>query len=653
MAISTGTVHASIVNSPQTITSSYGNTIVVPIPTLASAISGQLIPYPFPSIQVSLLGVAAVPLNKNGTYIIYPLNGYALESPSLSGALTTTTSTIVWVSHYSFVNTNPSRNNGSLTGNSPVISAAVSLNGVGGTDTTSNGRDFKIVSASFAGNAPRLALIQNNASKAGFFNFGAFADATSGFRVNSCVMNFSTTASTDVPASTVGLATNGWRHDLAFANTNFVSSTGSQPVTTLAPTHLRIGANTDATTAYTTHPLVSQWYEGGVGDILIFNSILTLEQRQLLEGFLAQKYRSQAFLGTTTNTRPTATHSITGGSIAGSGPYTITLTGAFSSFIVGSAVTVAGVTSPASGYNADWILLTSTTSSLTFSSASNIGAWVSGGTVKGFLVTPTFIHPYRVNPLIPSGSTIYSNSISLWLDAADSSTVSNSGLSTFQWNDKSGNNRNAVYTFGGISGTMPSNFPTHVANLQNGLAGVQLTNAASNNEIHIASFPLYTNRQCSFFVVGKVTGGYPYISNYQSYALWSISINESPSKVLGFIGTGDASVTQLLSPTVNVIGTPFLISLTVSQSSATDGFQSLYVNGQNKTTATGFIPANIFGTLVLSRATATGTATYHELIGFQNALSDIQRQQIEGYLAWKWGINSFLPTSHAYYKVRP
>jgi len=200
---------------------------------------------------------------------------------------------------------------------------------------------------------------------------------------------------------------------------------------------------------------------------------------------------------------------------------------------------------------------------------------------------------------------------------------------------------------------MPSNFPTHVANLQNGLAGVQLTNAASNNEIHIGSFPLYTNRQCSFFVVGKVTGGYPYISNNQSYALWSISIIESPSQVIGFIGTGDASVTSLVSPTVSVIGTPFLISLTVSQSSATDGFQSLYVNGQNKTTATGFIPANINGTLVLSRAIATGTATYHELIGFQNALSDIQRQQIEGYLAWKWGINSFLPTTHAYYKVRP
>jgi hypothetical protein len=34
-------------------------------------------------------------------------------------------------------------------------------------------------------------------------------------------------------------------------------------------------------------------------------------------------------------------------------------------------------------------------------------------------------------------------------------------------------------------------------------------------------------------------------------------------------------------------------------------------------------------------------------------LTTTQRQQVEGYLAWKWGLNASLPTTHPYYKVIP
>jgi hypothetical protein len=40
-----------------------------------------------------------------------------------------------------------------------------------------------------------------------------------------------------------------------------------------------------------------------------------------------------------------------------------------------------------------------------------------------------------------------------------------------------------------------------------------------------------------------------------------------------------------------------------------------------------------------------------ELIAYNNALSDAQRQQVEGYLAWKWGLQASRPTTHPYYKV--
>ena len=42
-----------------------------------------------------------------------------------------------------------------------------------------------------------------------------------------------------------------------------------------------------------------------------------------------------------------------------------------------------------------------------------------------------------------------------------------------------------------------------------------------------------------------------------------------------------------------------------------------------------------------------------ECICYNTALTLTQRQQIEGYLAWKWGINTSLPASHPYYSVNP
>jgi hypothetical protein len=43
-----------------------------------------------------------------------------------------------------------------------------------------------------------------------------------------------------------------------------------------------------------------------------------------------------------------------------------------------------------------------------------------------------------------------------------------------------------------------------------------------------------------------------------------------------------------------------------------------------------------------------------ELILFSNTLTTAQRQQMEGYLAWKWGLQATLPTStHPYRTFKP
>jgi hypothetical protein len=38
-----------------------------------------------------------------------------------------------------------------------------------------------------------------------------------------------------------------------------------------------------------------------------------------------------------------------------------------------------------------------------------------------------------------------------------------------------------------------------------------------------------------------------------------------------------------------------------------------------------------------------------EILVYNTALNTSQRQAIEGYLAWKWGLNGSLPITHPYY----
>jgi hypothetical protein len=67
---------------------------------------------------------------------------------------------------------------------------------------------------------------------------------------------------------------------------------------------------------------------------------------------------------------------------------------------------------------------------------------------------------------------------------------------------------------------------------------------------------------------------------------------------------------------------------------------------------------SIFGVTLGAYAVTSPTTTpfagdiYEHMI-FRYALTDQTIFQIEGYLAWKWGIQTALPTTHPYYKVGP
>jgi hypothetical protein len=78
------------------------------------------------------------------------------------------------------------------------------------------------------------------------------------------------------------------------------------------------------------------------------------------------------------------------------------------------------------------------------------------------------------------------------------------------------------------------------------------------------------------------------------------------------------------------------------------------VNGGAQSTSAAF-------TLTAGSATTSigsGTAGYfkgtvYEIVVYSVALTESQRKLVEGYLAWKWGVQTSLPASHPYARFRP
>jgi hypothetical protein len=122
---------------------------------------------------------------------------------------------------------------------------------------------------------------------------------------------------------------------------------------------------------------------------------------------------------------------------------------------------------------------------------------------------------------------------------------------------------------------------------------------------------------------------------------------------------GDGATGQ---PTVGDSSTAFrLLSWTWDRTT-----QTLYQNGTS-ILSSGFTSATTFNSahkLLIGAYNdgAGGTpphpplnlnGTIGEILFLFGTLTTIQRQEVEGYLAWKWGLQANLPASHPFAKVRP
>ena len=231
---------------------------------------------------------------------------------------------------------------------------------------------------------------------------------------------------------------------------------------------------------------------------------------------------------------------------------------------------------------------------------------------------------------------------SLWLDASDpagNGTTPSNGATVSTWTDKSGNSANgtAVGTSTYNSSSVGISFAGSSSfRLPNGT----IAPGSSNYTIYIICNP--TNISYYPYVWAAGVGGADTSMALIFYPTGQIE-NGFYTDFMGIASSGSVSTNTLAMFT-----------------SAYNGTRVLYKNG------TSIVSGSPSGTKNISTSnnylgqnqSADGTGTYftgivNEFIVFNTALSTVQRQTIEGYLASKWSLQGSLPSDHPYKSASP
>jgi len=270
-------------------------------------------------------------------------------------------------------------------------------------------------------------------------------------------------------------------------------------------------------------------------------------------------------------------------------------------------------------------------------------------------------HPYRY--MSPSVAAI--TGCCLWLDASDSTTITtSSGSRVSQWRDKSSN----AFAFNQITtACRPVN-----TNTQNGLKTITFTadSVTTTNSDYLLgpdSFSIGTSSY-SLFVVCNVNlnGGVPCgIFNKSRLAPQDgriIMVQDSGNFLIQYTHPGDTFLPS--TPNVYTVGNYRILELIVNR---TEGMDYAYQNGSLLTSIAvsdtfnyennankmmiGAYP-NSTGTLPAEGYYLSGNVA--EILSYKGAdMTTTNRQNIEGYLAWKWGIQTFLPSEHPNRNIPP
>jgi hypothetical protein len=277
-------------------------------------------------------------------------------------------------------------------------------------------------------------------------------------------------------------------------------------------------------------------------------------------------------------------------------------------------------------------------------------------------------HSFKLYPpLAPLFTPLLYPSCNLWLDASDSSTITYASGSTVNVSavrDKGPNSINFTRSY-------TSGFEITTANKLNGLNTLYFPNDPVNNN----NTQTYLGSSTSLTMSGSVNYIF-FVMRFNPYVLQGTSTPRGWGYIFPFgvsvaygvsVGLKRTSTTWNLDYDAAFVGTAALSTASLSTNSSGPSVGTPFLCMIGKTSTSQYV-FSINGTYETKAGQNWGHAGGQPLqVGYfyQNQelcemviyngtllnVGDIQR--IEGHLAWKWGIQANLPSTHAYYKFRP
>jgi hypothetical protein len=256
------------------------------------------------------------------------------------------------------------------------------------------------------------------------------------------------------------------------------------------------------------------------------------------------------------------------------------------------------------------------------------------------------IHPYSGNRLTPTTIPFQPNQLSsllAWYDAADPAMIDLSGTGVRTWYDKSGRGYHATpnTVLASYDRTNPANYfnSNMVLRWQNygyyNIGGLVLAPSKSCHIVHVGITQGDVTRNKTLFMAPDYRDAVFFIRDTPAHLVW------------GMGGAGNYAQTDTLITASNY---PLIAAVDVSQGGT--AVSTIYFNGSSIGTLT-----RTTNTLDVSRQYQINRDVLSGLVGevllFSNSLGTQDRQRVEGYLAHKWKLTSYLPAGHPYKSTRP
>lgn len=233
----------------------------------------------------------------------------------------------------------------------------------------------------------------------------------------------------------------------------------------------------------------------------------------------------------------------------------------------------------------------------------------------------------------------------LWLDAADASTITESGGAVSQWDDKSGNNYH-------VSQATAADQPT--VSTDAGNASILFDGTSDYLRHNVSGTITYPS---SVFIVCRNTN--------TANAGHIFSVNDSSQSDRYFTLTQRNSSGQKLFYSIRVaLNTPVILAASsfnteiIGAVSNASNDHELFSNGASVGTDTNTWLVPNYNNITVGRLRYQASAQYfvghvHEIIWIRQSLDLTTRQKIEGYLAHRWGFTANLPSDHPYKTAVP